>query len=64
MFHISEVTQADEEVFVGFPLVLYKNDPSFISPLQDEIRKIFNPATNSFFQHGQNWWAVSLHSSI
>jgi len=52
MFHISEVTQADEEVFVGFPLVLYKNDPSFISPLQDEIRKIFNPATNSFFQHG------------
>lgn len=52
MFHIVEVTGADEAVFIDFPLVLYKNDPCFISPLQDEIKKIFNPATNSFFQHG------------
>ena len=52
MFHISEVTEADEEAFIGFPHILYKNDPTFIAPLQNEIKKIFDPAANSFFQHG------------
>ena len=52
MFHISEVTEADENEFIRFPLVLYKNDPLFVSPLQTEIKKIFNPRTNSFFLHG------------
>src|SRR5436190_20006382 len=52
MFHISEVTQADENTFIGFPHILYKNDPTFIAPLQNEIKKIFDPAANSFFQHG------------
>jgi GNAT superfamily N-acetyltransferase len=52
MFHISEVTEADANEFIGFPHTHYKNDPSFIAPLQVEIKKIFNPATNSFFQHG------------
>ncbi|MGF2412255.1 MAG: GNAT family N-acetyltransferase, partial [Ferruginibacter sp.] len=52
MLHISEVTDATEEAFIGLPYILYKDDPSFIAPLQGEIKKIFNPKTNSFFEHG------------
>src|SRR5204863_4528197 len=52
MFHISEVTAANENEFTGFPLIHYKNDPLFVAPLTTEIKKIFNPTTNSFFQHG------------
>ena len=52
MFHISEVTKAGEPAFIGLPLMLYKDDPLFIAPLETEIKKIFNPAANSFFQHG------------
>ena len=52
MFHISEITAADENDFIGLSHILYKNDPVFIAPLQAEIKKIFNRATNSFFMHG------------
>lgn len=52
MLHISEVTDATEDAFIGLPYKLYKNDPSFIAPLQGEIKKIFNPKTNSFLSMG------------
>jgi hypothetical protein len=52
VFHIAEVTGTTEKYFVGLPAILYKNDPHFIAPLQSEIKKIFNPASNSFFEHG------------
>ncbi|MBS1509674.1 MAG: GNAT family N-acetyltransferase [Bacteroidetes bacterium] len=52
MFHISEVSQTNEEAFISLPYLLYKDDPNFIAPLETETRKIFNPATNSFFNHG------------
>jgi hypothetical protein len=52
MLQISEVTDDTGEAFIGLPHKLYKDDVSFIAPLQGEIKKIFNPKTNSFFEHG------------
>ncbi|MGC4100590.1 GNAT family N-acetyltransferase [Ferruginibacter sp.] len=52
MFNIAEVTSANENEFINLPLVLYRKDPLFVAPLLNDIKKIFNPATNSFFRHG------------
>jgi hypothetical protein len=52
MFYTTEVTNTTAKEFINLPNVLYNNDPSFIAPLHSEIEKIFNPKTNSFFQHG------------
>jgi hypothetical protein len=52
MFYTTEVTDTTAKEFINLPNVLYNKDPSFIAPLHSEIEKIFNPKTNSFFQHG------------
>ena len=38
--------------FISLPRAIYKNDPNWISPLEEEIQNIFLPQTNSFFSHG------------
>lgn len=38
--------------FIRFPHRLYRNDPHWISPLDDDIRAVFDPKRNSFFSHG------------
>ncbi len=40
------------EEFIRFPVPLYKNDPNYIRPLDDDIRKVFDPERNKFFKHG------------
>ncbi|MEI8058734.1 MAG: GNAT family N-acetyltransferase [Ferruginibacter sp.] len=53
MFQINEVKDtATEKVFLRAFYVFYKNDASFIIPLEAEIKKIFNPKYNSYFKHG------------
>jgi Acetyltransferase (GNAT) family len=52
MFYTTEVTNTTAKEFINLPNILYNNDPSFIAPLHSETEKIFNPKTNSFFQHG------------
>ncbi|HTJ14071.1 MAG TPA: GNAT family N-acetyltransferase [Dinghuibacter sp.] len=38
--------------FIRFPHQHYRNDPQWISPLDDDIRAVFDPKRNSFFSHG------------
>lgn len=53
MFQIAEVKDtAAEKIFLKSFYAFYKNDPSFIIPLEVEIKKIFDPKHNSFFKHG------------
>ena len=39
--------------FLQFPIHLYHNDPNWIRPLDDDINKVFDPAYNKFFRHGE-----------
>jgi len=38
--------------FVNLPRTLYKTDPNFISPLDKDIKAIFDPKLNNFLSHG------------
>src|SRR5215475_4917608 len=38
--------------FIHYPHQLYRKDPNWISPLDDDIRAVFDPKRNSFFSHG------------
>lgn len=53
MFQIAEVKDtAAQKKFIRSIYSFYKNDPSFIAPLETEVENIFDPAHNSFFKHG------------
>ncbi len=53
MMIISEVkTEKDRKEFIDFPKWLYRNDPDWICPLDDEIERIFDPSRNHSFEHG------------
>jgi len=38
--------------FLEFPVRLYKNDPSYIRPLDKDIEEVFDPTKNKLFQGG------------
>jgi hypothetical protein len=40
------------EEFIRFPHTFYRHDPQWISPLDGDIRAVFDPKLNSFFAHG------------
>lgn len=42
-----------EREFLRFPLKIYRNDPNWVRPLDDEIIQIFDPARNKLFRHGR-----------
>jgi hypothetical protein len=45
-------TKSLGEDFIVFPVELYKSDPNYIRPLDDDIRKVFDPEKNKYFIHG------------
>lgn len=50
---ITEVKNAqDKRDFLETTRLIYKNDPNWICPLDQDIEAVFNPNTNSFHQHG------------
>ncbi|MBX5438059.1 MAG: GNAT family N-acetyltransferase [Thermoflavifilum sp.] len=51
--HIQEVNHRQtEKDFLRLPKQLYRNDPNWVSPLENDIRDIFDPKRNSYFSHG------------
>jgi hypothetical protein len=38
--------------FIQFPHIFYRNDPQWISPLDNDIKAIFDPSRNTFFSNG------------
>jgi hypothetical protein len=46
--------------FIHFPHVFYQSDPHWISPLDNDIKAVFDPKRNTFFSHGvcQRWLLV------
>ena len=39
--------------FLDMVEIIYRNDPFYVRPLDDETEGIFDPKRNSFFQHGE-----------
>jgi hypothetical protein len=41
------------KAFIELPVRLYRQNPYWIRPLDNDIAKVFNPAQNKVFQHGE-----------
>lgn len=46
-------TSAHRKQFLHLPIRLYKTDPNWIRPLDNDIEDVFDPAKNKFFRHGE-----------
>jgi hypothetical protein len=46
-------TKVLEKEFIHWPDTLYKGDPNRIKPLDDDIRKVFDPEINKLFRQGE-----------
>ncbi|HAI75800.1 MAG TPA: hypothetical protein DCM08_06090 [Microscillaceae bacterium] len=42
-----------EKAFIQLPVRLYKNDPNWIRPLDQDIQAVFDPQKNPTFQYGE-----------
>ena len=50
---LSEVkTNKDIKQWLDFPAKLYKNDPHYVRPLDDEVENVFDKTKNKLFRHG------------
>ncbi len=50
---IEVTTAAHIRAFLDFPVTLYKNQPAWIRPLDNDIEAVFDKKKNKTFQHGQ-----------
>ena len=50
---IEITTPALAREFLEMPLRIYKDDPNYIRPLDQDIEKVFSPERNKFFKHGE-----------
>src|SRR5579875_1598706 len=46
-------TKKDKKAFVDFAWELYKDDPSWVPPLKDEVRGLITPGKNPWFEHAR-----------
>src|SRR6185436_3878640 len=46
-------TAKDSDDFLLFPLEIYKDNPNWIRPLNNDIKAVFDPEKNKFFRHGE-----------
>ncbi|WP_114938303.1 GNAT family N-acetyltransferase [Mucilaginibacter endophyticus] len=45
--------KASKKAFLDVARIIYKNDPNWVCPLDNDIEAVFNPAKNNFHQHGK-----------
>lgn len=46
-------SERDRREFLRLPLMIYKDDPNWIRPLDKDIEEVFDPERNKFFRHGK-----------
>lgn len=51
IFEVKEA--ANRKEFIRFPKELYRNDPDWVAPLDNEVDAVFDPARNQTFGHGE-----------
>jgi hypothetical protein len=47
------IDTVNRKEFIRFPKELYKDDPFWISPLDNEVERVFDPIRNPTFRHGE-----------
>jgi len=47
------LTAADAKEFIMLPVALYKDERSWIRPLDKDVQKVFDPMQNKTFRHGE-----------
>ena len=53
-FFLKEVTGNKlEKEFLDFPAWLYKKEKNWIRPLDEEVKRVFDPQKNKLFRHGE-----------
>ena len=54
-------SRSTERAFLSFPRKLYRNDPNYVVPFDNEIRKAFDRDVNPYFRHGdaERWIVVN-----
>ena len=45
-------TKKDIRLWLGYPSLLYKDDPHYVRPLDREVEKVFDREQNKLFRHG------------
>lgn len=54
MFSLEEVKdKITEKEFIELPVRLYRGNPNWVRPLDNDIRNVFNPEKNPCFKHGE-----------
>ena len=52
--HLVEVsTPAHRKEFLQLPVRLYKDEPNYIRPIDDDVESVFDPQKNKYFRHGK-----------
>lgn len=51
LFPVTNAASAKE--FINVPLIIYKNDPHFIRPLDKDVNDVFDPKKNKAFRFGE-----------
>lgn len=46
------LTKKDIRLWLGYPSLLYKDDPHYVRPLDSEVEKVFDREQNKLFRHG------------
>lgn len=46
------IDRKTEKMFLDTPRIIYKNDKTWVCPLDNDIRAVFNPDKNTYFKHG------------
>ena len=41
-----------EKMFLDTARIIYRNDKTWVCPLDNDIKGIFDPAKNTYFKHG------------
>jgi DNA primase len=52
-YNLSEVkTKKEIKQWLDFPSRLYKNDPYYVRPIDNEVENVFDRSQNKLFRHG------------
>ena len=52
-FYLSEVkTKKEIKQWLDFPAQLYKKDPYYVRPLDNDVENVFDKSKNKLFRHG------------
>jgi hypothetical protein len=59
-------SRQDRKAFLEVPRILYRNDTTWVCPLDREIESIFDPEKNIYFEHGEacRWLLYNIHGKL